>query len=54
MQTDQPAYNYFYKKEINNQKLFDIMNDLFIKNNIENFMKKGLDFVKQNYNNLIE
>lgn len=54
METDQPAYNYFYKKEINNQNLFDIMNELFNKNNIENFMIKGLDFVKQNYKLLIE
>jgi len=54
LETSQPAYNYFYKKEINNQNLFDIMNDLFNKNNIESFMKKGLEIVKQNYNLLID
>lgn len=45
---DQPAYNYLYSAQIEGQNLIEYFRELYRKNSIEDFMKKGLDVLNNN------
>ncbi len=54
--TDKPAYKHFYDATFDNKNLMDIFTELFKHNTLENFMKKGMQFIldnKEYFNKLV-
>ena len=54
LSSEKPAYDCFYNIEINGLNMLDYLNTLFKKNTIEDFMKKGYEYIKSNKKLIME
>ena len=45
---DTPAYDYFYSESIGGVSIMQTFKNLFLNNSIENYFKKGMDFIYEN------
>ena len=52
LSSENPAHKYLYEIEVNNQKLTDIIRRMFRENDIDGFMKKGIEFFISNRNSI--
>ena len=41
-----PAYNYFYDIQYKGQSLIEMLRKLFRENNLEGFMKRGMELIQ--------
>ena len=45
---DKPAYKYFYDIQINGKNMLEYFRELFVQENMEDFMRKGIEFIHEN------
>ena len=50
--TDKPAYKYFYDISFDGQNMMEAFKMLFQQNNIDNFMRSGIDYLKKHQKDL--
>lgn len=45
---DKPAYKYFYDIQIDGQNMMEYFRELFVQENMDGFMRKGIEFIYKN------